>query len=115
MTAPAGDVVRLPAVAAALIAAGEWRRRAACRSMPPERFDPIRSGGGPHALTPARAVADQVCAGCPVIDECSAEADLDQHPGLWGGSYRTRRHGKYLRYPLTAAAPDPLTPGAGAG
>ncbi|MEV4093836.1 WhiB family transcriptional regulator [Streptosporangium saharense] len=69
--------------------AESWRDRAACRSADdPEIFFPKVSAmrGARGAETRAYAAAQQVCARCPVQQECRAYAlDRDEQYGMWGG------------------------------
>lgn len=56
-----------------------WHELAACRSHPEVTFFPAT--GQPTA--PAKAL----CAGCPVRQECLADALRDPHrAGVWGGT-----------------------------
>lgn len=62
-----------------------WRDAAACRGVDPDLFFPERG-------EPTNA-AKEVCAGCPVSDECLefALSTVERH-GIWGGmSERQRR------------------------
>ena len=75
-----------------------WHEHAACRGVPIEAFFPTR---GDNALVRA---ARQVCASCPVRDECLAETDTfppgeDEH-GIRAGltaQERMRRRAKLRR------------------
>ena len=63
----------------------EWMARGNCRDEPPSRFFPS-DGAGVDA-------ARQVCAGCPVKEECLEYALRNRvDHGVWGGaSERERR------------------------
>jgi WhiB family transcriptional regulator, redox-sensing transcriptional regulator len=72
-----------------LIAGGEWRSAAACRSADPDLFFPI-SGSGP-ALEQAEA-AKAICATCRARRECLAFAlRTGQVHGIWGGKTEDQR------------------------
>lgn len=62
----------------------DWRESAACRDLPVDLHHPPGGGGGAGAWDEARAV----CAVCPVVAECRAEADRVETPsttwGMWG-------------------------------
>ncbi len=76
-----------------LLARPEWHQRAACRGAGTDAFYPSR-GQRPG---PAR----ELCARCPVIEDC-AEAGRAEEYGIWGGlSERARRA---IRPPRTATA-----------
>jgi WhiB family transcriptional regulator, redox-sensing transcriptional regulator len=65
-----------------------WHGEAACRDVDPEIFYPERGG----SAQPAR----EVCAGCPVRQECLEYALNDPdafYNGIWGGtaSHERRR------------------------
>lgn len=62
----------------------EWRRDAACRTLPLALFFPVATNGKylqseiDHALS--------ICEGCPVSDECYAFGRRDkERSGIWGG------------------------------
>ncbi|MGW0698557.1 WhiB family transcriptional regulator [Streptomyces sp. NPDC002867] len=60
-----------------------WREYAACRNEDPDLFFPI--GTGAPALVQAEA-AKQVCARCPVREQCLKWAlENNQESGVWGG------------------------------
>ena len=93
----------VPGLAAALI--GPWAARARCADIDPEIFFP------PHddPATEAR----QICARCPVRDECLAYAlDADERYGIWGGLDPDER--RNLRRRLRSRKPDPVADGMGA-
>jgi WhiB family transcriptional regulator, redox-sensing transcriptional regulator len=65
---------------------GEWVDQALCAQVDPELFwsDPMT---GPNAKK-----AQQVCLGCPVIDDCLKYAlDTNQSQGIWGGLTPSQR------------------------
>jgi WhiB family redox-sensing transcriptional regulator len=72
-----------------LIAHGQWRSAAACRSAEPDLFFPISDSG------PAReqmATAKAICATCQVRRECLAFAlRTGQTYGIWGGTTEHER------------------------
>lgn len=79
-----------------LLARPEWHRRAACRGMGPALF----FGDRGENVQPAK----DVCASCPVTEECLA-AGLREKFGIWGGlSKRQRRR---LR-PGRTSGPGPV-------
>ncbi|MFF8844238.1 WhiB family transcriptional regulator [Streptomyces sp. NPDC015127] len=60
-----------------------WREYAECRNEDPDLFFPVGTGG--PALVQAEA-AKQVCARCPVREQCLAWAlENGQATGVWGG------------------------------
>lgn len=62
---------------------GGWRDRAACRGEEPDLFFPIGTAG-PARIDLARA--QQICAGCPVREDCLQWAlDHSIDHGVWGG------------------------------
>lgn len=69
-----------------------WRERAACRDLDTDLFFPV--GEGPEAQAQADA-AKQVCASCPVREECLSFAlATRQEAGVFGGmtEEERRRH-----------------------
>ena len=77
----AGEVVRPP-----------WHARAACRGAGPAAFFPTAKGPG-QAERAYQAARQRWCSGCPVVAECLAAGEHEDH-GLWGGlspSARGRR------------------------
>ncbi|WP_443057150.1 WhiB family transcriptional regulator [Streptomyces sp. NBC_00669] len=66
-----------------------WRDRAACRNEDPELFFPKQAGNKQEEL------AKEVCARCPVREQCADEARLVRPGyGVWGGaSVADRRAG----------------------
>jgi WhiB family redox-sensing transcriptional regulator len=72
-----------------------WMGEAACRGMDPDVFFPPRGG----TVEPAR----QVCAGCPVSDDCLSFAlEHREKHGIWGGLSENER--KRLRRRATGKA-----------
>lgn len=66
---------------------GEWRSRAACRGMDPNRFFPDRSDRA------GQETARRVCAACPVRALCLEDGlahedgvEVDGRHGVWGGT-----------------------------
>jgi hypothetical protein len=91
-----------------LLTGGAWTRDAACAWTDRERLDPI-DGGRPteRELLERATAAVQLCAGCPVIRACAAEADRRAEVGVWGGSLRYRKggyRGEYVVAPLIEGA-----------
>jgi hypothetical protein len=70
-----------------------WMRDATCATRDYARLDPI-AGGEPTSadLDVRREAAEQLCAHCPVLRICAAEADLHGDVGVRGGSLRYRRN-----------------------
>jgi WhiB family redox-sensing transcriptional regulator len=67
-----------------MAAATEWMTWALCSEVDPEAFFPEKGG------SPKRA--KQVCAGCPVREECLSYAlDNGIDWGVWGGTTREER------------------------
>lgn len=68
-----------------------WQDAAACQYTDPEAFFPPKGG--------STREAKQICAACPVIDECLQYAlDNDERFGIYGGkSERERRRIKRSR------------------
>lgn len=70
---------------------GDWARRGRCRSVPVNVFFPGR--GDTAAITQAR----EICARCPVLEECRAYALAAPQEllGVWGGlSGKERREAR---------------------
>ena len=60
-----------------------WRSQSACRDVDPELFFPVGTTGDALAQM---AVAKEICAGCPVVEECLIFAvTTNQEYGVWGG------------------------------
>lgn len=91
---------------------GAWTRDAACALEDHARLDPI-AGGRPTAadVEAYTAAARELCAHCPVIADCAAEADRNLEVGVWGGALRWRDnhdggdHGPYVVERLIDQAP----------
>jgi WhiB family redox-sensing transcriptional regulator len=64
--------------------AKNWRAQAACRDMDGELFFPTATVGPAYELQVAEAKA--VCATCPVVGACLAEALGRGLVGIWGGT-----------------------------
>lgn len=78
-----------------------WTDLAACRGEDPELFYPV-STTGPALVQVAEA--KQVCAGCPVTDDCLNWALRAGEPaGIWGGTTPEER--RYLRLKPLPSAP----------
>jgi WhiB family redox-sensing transcriptional regulator len=56
-----------------------WREQAACRTSPPEMFFPLKAGGIEEHI------AKQVCARCPVVEQCLEFAHGHLSFGIAGG------------------------------
>ena len=66
-----------------------WRARAACRGTDPELFFPI---GRDDVDRPEIDAAKEICAGCPVLDDCLDYALATHQPdGIWGGLTTSER------------------------
>lgn len=64
----------------------EWKRDADCRDLDPAIFFPV---GLADEHTP---YAKEVCAGCPVMQECLAYAlQVSDTDGIWAGTDRKER------------------------
>ena len=61
----------------------DWRSRAACLGVDPELFFPVAEDGPVHDAQVAKAKA--VCAGCPVVAVCLADALARIPDGIAGG------------------------------
>lgn len=60
-----------------------WRTRSICRDTDPDLFFPVGTTG--QALVQIER-AKEVCAECPVHDDCLQYAlDTNQDSGIWGG------------------------------
>jgi hypothetical protein len=91
-----------------LLTGGAWTRDAACAWGDYERLDPI-VGGRPteRELLERATAAAQLCAHCPVIRNCGADADRGGEVGVWAGSLRYRAggdRGEYVVVPLIEGA-----------
>jgi WhiB family transcriptional regulator, redox-sensing transcriptional regulator len=88
MRKPAGNTSTavLPLITSALAdaALGEWTERALCTQADPEIFFPPKGDPGTEAK--------QICASCPVREECLTYAiEADEKFGIWGGLNRAAR------------------------
>jgi WhiB family redox-sensing transcriptional regulator len=82
--APADDDGRSP-----------WRERAACRGAATDMFFPAGAAG---AAADETRRARQICARCPVRQQCLAYALASgQQYGIWGGSDEQERRRRRLR------------------
>jgi WhiB family redox-sensing transcriptional regulator len=64
------------------VAGSYWRDDAACAGRDPELFYAL--GTGPHISTQVRQ-AKQICAGCPVRQQCLADVMATEDPAQrWG-------------------------------
>jgi WhiB family redox-sensing transcriptional regulator len=81
----------------------QWRASAACLDSDPELFFSDAEGG--DALRRLRPVAETTCRRCPALERCAEYADDHRVTGLWAGTYRTSRTGRYTRTPLFPGAP----------
>ncbi|HEV7887100.1 MAG TPA: WhiB family transcriptional regulator [Acidimicrobiales bacterium] len=62
----------------------DWKQKAACRDLDTSLFFPDSESDAPEAL--------EVCAICPVRDECLEFAlSTRQHDGVWGGTTESER------------------------
>ena len=63
----------------------EWQESAACRELPTEMFFYTDGERGPRRTNRENA-AKAICASCPVIQACRAQAlTLAEPYGIWGG------------------------------
>jgi WhiB family transcriptional regulator, redox-sensing transcriptional regulator len=89
--------------------ATEWRSAGACLSADPDLFFPVATG--PVAVQ-QMAVAQRICAACPVRPECLDFAmGTGEAYGVWGGTtpderIRARRARSAQRRRLAARSPD---------
>jgi WhiB family redox-sensing transcriptional regulator len=75
----------------------DWRHWAACQDENPEWWFPTAAA---HTYIYKREVkrAKDICASCPIIDDCLREAVREGHVhGVWGGTSEELR--KWLRKP----------------
>lgn len=81
-----GDLIDLASTLEELAVRPAWHAAAACRGQGPEPWFPTRG----ESTDPAKAV----CAGCPVRDDCLAEAlahPYTEDAGVWGGTSLRQR------------------------
>ncbi len=88
---------------------GDFRHRAACRSVDPEVFFPVAEAG--PELAREVGIAKRVCAGCPVRSECLTWALAHQPHGIAGGLTETER--VQLRHGRRTAQKEVRRPVAG--
>ena len=69
--------------------ARDWRSHAACLGVDPELFFPVADAGPVRDAQVAEAKA--VCAGCPVVAACLAEALARIPDGIAGGLTESER------------------------
>jgi len=93
MTAATRSTRREPV--AGHVRAGDFRHRAACRSVDPEVFFPT-AVAGPEFETQV-SVAKAVCAGCPVLTECLTWALAALPDGIAGGMTEHERRREQVR------------------
>ena len=82
------DVRSLPAPVTSI---WEWQMQGACRDLDSSMFfHPERERGPSRAQRERRA--QQICAGCPVREQCRAHALSVHEPyGVWGGLTESER------------------------
>jgi WhiB family redox-sensing transcriptional regulator len=69
-----------------------WRDRAACRGAATDLFFPVGPAGAMGAGADETRRARQICASCPVRQQCLAYALASgQQYGIWGGSDEQER------------------------
>jgi WhiB family redox-sensing transcriptional regulator len=95
------EISRLPGPNADL---WDWQLHAACRTVDPDVFFHPEGERG-AARRNRDAAAKRVCAGCPVIAQCTAHALAVREPyGVWGGMSEDEREDVYARRSLPAAS-----------
>ena len=77
------------------VRAGDFRHRAACRSVDPEVFFPTAVAG--PEFEAQVSVAKAVCAGCPVLTECLTWALAALSDGIAGGMTEHERRREQAR------------------
>lgn len=88
-----------------------WRKQAACRTEDPELFFPAGRSGGAQSQT-RRALA--VCARCPVVQMCLADAlTAGETSGVWGGTTEDERRAIRARSARRRSATRPGGRGSG--
>jgi WhiB family transcriptional regulator, redox-sensing transcriptional regulator len=85
----------------------DWRADGACRTADPDLFFPIAMGGGASRQI---AKAQQICAGCPVKQQCLDFAmQTRESAGIWGGTTPEERirvlRARHRRGPRTLVVP----------
>jgi WhiB family transcriptional regulator, redox-sensing transcriptional regulator len=69
----------------------DWQMRGACRGMDSALFFHPEGERGP-ARSGREAQAKQICASCPVLDQCRTHALAVHEPyGVWGGLSESER------------------------
>lgn len=64
----------------------DWLSQAACGQADPSLFEPVAiDDRDVEALAHRAAAARAICARCPVIEECAADAIDNRMSGVWGG------------------------------
>jgi WhiB family redox-sensing transcriptional regulator len=82
------DIRRLPGPVADIY---DWQMEGACRGMDSAFFFHPEGERGP-ARTRREARAKQVCAECPVVQQCRQHAlDVHEPYGIWGGLSESER------------------------
>jgi WhiB family transcriptional regulator, redox-sensing transcriptional regulator len=82
MVITVADIRRLPGPVAEFY---DWQRQGACRGMDSGFFFHPENERGP-ARTNRERRAKEICAACPVIEQCRRHALEVQEPyGVWGG------------------------------
>ncbi|GAA1877459.1 WhiB family transcriptional regulator [Pseudonocardia ailaonensis] len=82
MVITVADIRRLPGPVAEFY---DWQRHGACRGMDSGFFFHPENERGP-ARTNRERRAKEICAACPVIEQCRRHALEVQEPyGVWGG------------------------------
>ncbi len=111
MTAPTRATRREPV--AGHVRAGDFRHRAACRSVDPEVFFPTAVVGREYEMQVS--VAKAVCAGCPVQSECLTWALAVLPDGIAGGmtEHERRREQARRRWQRPSARRMPQRPVGG--
>lgn len=77
------------------VRAGEWRHRAACRSVDPEIFFPAAVQG--REFEQQVGIAKAVCVGCPVREACLTWALTALSDGVAGGLTEYERRSEQAR------------------
>jgi hypothetical protein len=83
-----------------------WREQAACVGADSELFAPLER----HTDTEWAAIdyaANTYCTGCPALIECGQFADQDRLTGIYGGTYRRIKHGRYVTRVIADGAQAP--------
>jgi WhiB family transcriptional regulator, redox-sensing transcriptional regulator len=79
-----------------------WRERAACLGAATDLFFPVGAAGAAGGAADETRRARQICASCPVRQQCLAYALASgQQYGIWGGSDEQER--RRLRRKLRTA------------